>query len=155
MKTRASKAKNQRLILLSLAIVAVLAAVLLGMSAMSSQAAYFYAPADLQRLGLPLDRAVRIGGMVKKGSIQRRPDGVSIRFVVGDETSHTIPVSFTGIVPNLFREESGVVAEGRFQPDGSFVASEILAKHDENYMPPQLGERGQDKTESLDPEGPR
>ncbi|HEY0116197.1 MAG TPA: cytochrome c maturation protein CcmE [Allosphingosinicella sp.] len=155
MKTSAAKAKNQRLILLSLAIVAVLAAVLLGMSAMSSQAAYFYAPADLQRLGLPLDRPVRIGGMVKKGSIQRQPDGVSIRFVVGDETSHTIPVRFTGIVPNLFREESGVVAEGRFQPDGSFVASEILAKHDENYMPPQLGERGQHKTESLDPEGAR
>jgi cytochrome c-type biogenesis protein CcmE len=150
MSTRAKKAKNQRLVLLVLALVAVLAAVLLAMSAMSQQASFFYAPADVQRLGLPLDRPVRVGGMVRKGSIQRQPDGVSVRFVVGDETSATIPVSYRGIVPNLFREESGVVAEGRFQPDGSFVASEILAKHDENYMPPQLGEKGLHETESLD-----
>jgi len=86
--------------------------------------------------------------MVKQGSIRRSPDGVTIDFVVGDETDATIPVRFTGIAPNLFKEGSGVVAEGRFQPDGSFVASEILAKHDENYMPPQLaGERH--KTETL------
>lgn len=150
MSGRALKAKNQRLILLSLAVVAVLAAVLLGMSAMSSQAAYFYAPADVQRMGAPLDRPVRIGGMVRKGSLVRQPDGVSVHFIVGDETSHVIPVRFTGIVPNLFREESGVVAEGRFQPDGTFVASEILAKHDENYMTPKVAETGQHKTESLD-----
>lgn len=149
MTSRAAKAKNQRLVLLSLAIVAVLAAVLLGMSAMSGQAAYFYAPADLDGKELPLDRPVRIGGMVKQGSLTRQPDGVTIDFLVHDETTRTIPVRFTGIVPNLFREGSGVVAEGRFQPDGSFVASEILAKHDENYMPPGM-ESGKHKTESLD-----
>ncbi len=143
------KAKNQRLTLLILAIVAVLGAVLLAMSALRDQAAYFYAPADVQRRGLPLDRAVRIGGMVKAGSIRRHADGVTIGFLVGDETAATIAVRFTGIVPELFRENNGVVAEGRFQADGSFAASEILARHDENYMPPELTRRGLHKTDSL------
>lgn len=144
------KAKNQRLVLVSLALMAVIVAVLLAMSAMRGQAAFFYAPSDVQRLGLPLDRPVRIGGMVRRGSIERQADGVTIRFVVGDETRHTIAVTYTGIVPNLFREDSGVVAEGRFRPDGSFAASEILAKHDENYMPPELSDRGLHKTETVE-----
>ena len=143
------KAKNQRLTLLILAIAAVLAAVLLGMSALKDQAAYFYAPADVARKGVPLDQAVRIGGMVKDGSIRRAADGVTIDFVVGDETDAVIPVRFTGIVPNLFQENSGVVAEGRFLPSGVFVASEILAKHDENYMPPELA-GARHKTETLE-----
>ncbi|MFC7497757.1 cytochrome c maturation protein CcmE [Enterovirga sp. GCM10030262] len=143
------KAKNQRLTLLILAIAAVLAAVLLGMSALKDQAAYFYAPADVARKGVPLDQAVRIGGMVKDGSIQRAADGVTIDFIVGDETDAVIPVRFTGIVPNLFQENSGVVAEGRFLPSGVFVASEILAKHDENYMPPELA-GARHKTETLE-----
>lgn len=150
MKTRAMKAKSQRLILISLALIATLVAVLLAMSAMREQAAFFYAPGDVQRLGLPLDRPVRVGGMVKEGSIQRQADGVTIDFIVRDDTAHTIPVTFTGIVPNLFREGSGVVAEGRFQPDGRFVASEILAKHDENYMPPELSDRGLHKTDTVE-----
>lgn len=142
------KAKHQRLVLIVLAIAAVVAAVLLAMSALKDQAAYFYAPGDVAREGVPLDRAVRIGGMVRHGSIKRDPDGVSIDFLVGDETASTIPVRYRGIVPDLFKEDSGVVAEGRFRPDGVFVASEILAKHDENYMPPQLaGDRH--KVESL------
>jgi cytochrome c-type biogenesis protein CcmE len=150
MTARRIKPKSQRLILVSLAVIALVVAALLAMSAMREQAAFFYAPADVQRLGLPLDRAVRIGGMVKEGSIQRQGDGVTIDFVVHDETEHTIPVTFTGIVPNLFREGSGVVAEGRFQADGRFVASEILAKHDENYMPPELSDRGLHKTETIE-----
>ena len=146
----AVKAKNQRLILLALAIAAVLAAVLLAMSALRDQASYFYAPADVARQGLPLDRAVRIGGMVKDGSIRRAPDGVTITFVVTDQTPATIAVRFTGIAPDLFQENSGVVAEGRFQPSGLFVADEILAKHDENYMPPDLSRDGsKHKTETL------
>jgi cytochrome c-type biogenesis protein CcmE len=149
MSARGSKAKRQRLVLLSMAVGAVLVAVLLGMSALSSQAALFYAPGDVQKQGLPLDRAVRIGGMVTQGSLKRAADGVTIDFIVHDDTAHTIPVRFTGIVPNLFREGSGVVAEGRFQSDGTFVASEILAKHDENYMPPGI-EAGKHKTESLE-----
>jgi cytochrome c-type biogenesis protein CcmE len=145
------KAKNQRLVLLGLAIAAVLGAVLLGMSALKDQASYFYAPADVARQGVPLDRNVRIGGMVREGSIRRATDGVTIDFTVGDETPATIPVRFTGIAPDLFKEGSGVVAEGRFQQGGRFVATEILAKHDENYMPPELvRDAAKHKTETLD-----
>lgn len=144
------KAKNQRLTLLVLAVAAVLGAVLFAMSALKEQAAYFYAPADVARQAPPLDRNVRIGGMVREGSVRRAADGVTIDFVVGDDSRHTIPVRFTGIVPDLFREKSGVVAEGRFRPGGLFVADEILAKHDENYMPPQLDmKKGEHKSESL------
>ena len=146
------KAKNQRLTLLLLAAGAVLAAVLLAMSALRDQASYFYAPSDMRAKGLPLDRPVRVGGMVKAGSVQRLPDGVTVRFLVGDETAATIPVEFRGIVPELFRENSGVIAEGRFRPDGRFVATEILARHDENYMPPELATRNGrrvHKTETL------
>ncbi|MGZ8345849.1 MAG: cytochrome c maturation protein CcmE [Allosphingosinicella sp.] len=144
------KPKNQRLVLLLLALGFVLGAVLLAMSGLRDKAAYFYAPGDVATRGLPLDRSVRIGGMVKSGSIRRHPDGVTIDFVVGDESAATIPVRFSGITPDLFRENSGVVAEGRFRPDGSFAATEILAKHDENYMPPELARRGLHKTESLE-----
>lgn len=144
------KAKNQRLTLILLAAAAVFAAVLLAMSAMRDQASYFYAPGDVAAEGLPLDRRVRVGGMVKAGSLQQQPDGVSIRFLVGDETSATISVLYRGIPPELFREGSGMIAEGRFQPDGSFVASEILAKHDENYMPSEISKAGErHKAESL------
>ena len=147
---RATKAKNQRLVVLLLAAAAVLAAVLLGMWGLKDNAAFFYAPADVVREGVPTGRNVRIGGMVRDGSIMRAPDGVTINFIVGDETPATIPVRFTGITPDLFKENSGVVAEGRFQQDGLFVAEEILAKHDENYMPPQLARDGvKHKTETL------
>jgi cytochrome c-type biogenesis protein CcmE len=144
------KAKNQRLVLLVLAVAAVLGAVLLAMSALKDQAAYFYAPGDVARGAPPVGRAVRVGGMVQAGSLKRAPDGVTIHFTVKDETPHTIPVRFTGIVPDLFKENSGVVAEGRFQPGGQFVADNILAKHDENYMPPQLDRsKGEHKSETL------
>ena len=142
------KRKNQRLTLLVLAIAAVLGAVLLAMSALKDQAAYFYAPGDVAREGVPLGRAVRIGGMVEQGSLRRAADGVTIQFRVRDETPNVITVRFRGIAPDLFKENSGVVAEGRFQPWGLFVADEILAKHDENYMAPRLaGEKP--KSESL------
>ncbi len=144
------KPKSQRLTLLVVAIAAVLGAVLLAMSALKDQAAYFYAPGDVARQGPPIGRAVRIGGMVQAGSLKRAPDGVTVRFTVKDETPHTIPVRFTGIVPDLFKENSGVVAEGRFEAGGLFVADNILAKHDENYMPPQLdSKKGEHKSESL------
>lgn len=144
------KAKNQRLTLLVLAVAAILGAVLLAMSALKDQAAYFYTPGDVARAGPPAGRAVRIGGMVKAGSIERAADGVTIHFIVGDETPNVIPVRFKGIVPDLFKENSGVVAEGRFDPAGLFVADTILAKHDENYMPPQLDpKKGEHKSGSL------
>jgi cytochrome c-type biogenesis protein CcmE len=143
------KRKNQRLILLGLAIIAMLGAVLLGMYGMRNKAAFFQAPGDIAREGRPLNRAVRVGGMVRQGSIRRQPDGVTIDFIIGDETPATIAVRYRGITPELFREGSGVIADGSFLPNGTFVASEILAKHDENYMPPELTRRGLHKTESL------
>jgi cytochrome c-type biogenesis protein CcmE len=131
------KPKNQRLSLLVLAAVAVLGAALLAMSGLRQQASYFYAPSDLARGAMPLGREVRLGGMVVKGSLRRGGDGVTITFTVTDGIK-TVPVRFRGIVPDLFREGSGVVAEGAFQPGGLFVADNLLAKHDERYMPPQL-----------------
>lgn len=131
------KAKHQRLTLALLALAAVIGAAVLALSALKDQASFFYAPSDVKRDGLPLGKAVRLGGMVEAGSIKHLPDGISIRFVVTDGQA-SVPVSFSGIVPDLFREKSGVVAEGHFQPDGSFIATNLLAKHDEKYMPPQV-----------------
>lgn len=130
-------AKNQRLVLAGLGVVAVIAAALLALSGLKDQAAFFYAPSDVAGALPPADKAVRLGGMVQGGSIRRATDGVSIRFVVTDGKA-TTPVSFTGIAPDLFKERSGVVAEGHFRADGSFVATNLLAKHDERYMPPQV-----------------
>jgi len=131
------KPKNQRLVLVGAALVAVLAAVLLAMWGLKDRAAYFYTPADIAAGKAHDGEAMRLGGMVEKGSIQHEPDGVTIRFVVTDGKAAT-PVVFRGIAPDLFREGSGAVAEGRLQR-GTFVADQILAKHDERYMPPELG----------------
>jgi len=131
------KPKNQRLVLVSAALVAVLAAVLLAMWGLRERASYFYTPADIAAGKAETGRAVRLGGMVEKGSIRHDPDGVTIRFVVTDGRA-TTPVTYRGIVPDLFREGSGAVAEGRVE-GGTFVADTILAKHDERYMPPELG----------------
>jgi cytochrome c-type biogenesis protein CcmE len=129
--------KNQRMTLALLGLGAVGGAALLALSALQDQAAFFYAPSDVAKQGLPVGRAVRLGGMVQEGSVARAADGVTVRFVVTDGHA-TTPVTFAGIVPDLFREKSGVVAEGQFRSDGSFVASNLLAKHDEKYMPPEL-----------------
>ena len=131
------KPKNQRLVLVIAAAVAVLAAVLLAMWGLKDRAAYFYTPADIAAGRAVDNTAMRLGGMVETGSVRREPDGVTIRFAVVDGEART-PVSYRGIVPDLFREGSGVVAEGRLRR-GTFVADTILAKHDERYMPPQLG----------------
>ena len=131
------KPKNQRLVLVSAALVAVLIAVLLGMWGLRSQASFFYTPADIVAGKATDGQAARLGGMVEKGSIRRNPDGVTIRFIVTDGKAQT-PVVYRGIVPDLFREGSGAVAEGRMS-HGTFVADTILAKHDERYMPPELG----------------
>jgi len=132
------KPKNQRLLLVALATVALLGAALLAMWGLRSQAAYFYTPADIAAGKAATDRAVRLGGMVERGSITRQPDGVTVSFIVEDGDAQT-PVTYRGIVPDLFKEGSGVVAEGRLRADGTFIADTILAKHDERYMPPQLG----------------
>ncbi|HWC56480.1 MAG TPA: cytochrome c maturation protein CcmE [Sphingomicrobium sp.] len=131
------KPKNQRLVLVVAAVAALIAAVLLAMWGLRSQASYFYTPADIAAGKAREGEGMRLGGMVERGSIRHLPDGVTIRFAVTDGKSQT-PVVFRGIPPDLFREGSGAVAEGHLQ-NGTFVADTILAKHDERYMPPQLG----------------
>ena len=142
--------KHQRLLLASLAIVAVLAAVLLAMWGLRDRAAYFYTPADIAAGKAREGEAMRLGGMVEQGSLAQATDGIGIRFVVNDGDAKQ-PVVFRGIAPSLFREGSGVVAEGRLEA-GVFVADNILAKHDENYMPPQIGNQaaGQAAGKTLD-----
>ena len=131
------KPKNQRLVLVTAALAAVLIAVLLAMWGLKDRASYFYTPADIAAGKARPGQAIRLGGMVERGSIQRQPDGVTIRFLVTDGKAQT-PVVYRGIPPELFREGSGAVAEGRLE-QGLFVADTILAKHDERYMPPELG----------------
>ncbi len=131
------KAKHQRLALVLLALAAVIAAVLLAMWGLRDRASYFYTPSDIATGKAVVDRTVRLGGMVEKGSLIRGLDGVTVSFRVTDGPART-PVTYRGILPDLFREGSGVVAEGRVTP-GGFTADTILAKHDERYMPPQLG----------------
>lgn len=131
------KPKTQRLALVAAALVAVIAAVLLAMWGLKDRAAYFYTPADIVAGRAEAGKPMRLGGMVERGSIKRAGDGVTINFVVTDGDAKTA-VTYRGIVPDLFREDSGVVAEGRMS-QGTFVADTILAKHDERYMPPQLG----------------
>ena len=143
------KAKNQRLVLTLSALGALVAAALLAMSALRSQASFFYSPADALRDHVATGQAIRLGGMVEKGSLVREPDGVTIDFRVTDGIA-AVAAKYTGIVPDLFREGSGVVAEGRFVAPGQFVADTILAKHDEKYMPPQVA-GSMHETKSLAP----
>lgn len=131
------KPKHQRLVLLLLALAALIAAGLLAAWALRSQASYFYLPSEIAANPPEPDRAVRLGGMVETGSIETAADGITVKFVVEDGDAR-VPVSFTGIVPALFVEGSGVVAEGRMSPEGTFIADNLLAKHDENYMPREL-----------------
>lgn len=130
------KPKHQRLTLISLALVAVMGAVLLAMWGLADRAAYFRTPADIVAGKSADGEPIRLGGMVEKGSL-KRSDGTSVAFVVRDGAAR-VPVTYRGILPDLFREGSGMVAEGRMAR-GIFVADMILAKHDERYMPPQIG----------------
>ena len=143
------KPKNQRLVLVIAAIAALMAAVLLAMWGLRSQASYFYTPSDVWSGKAEFNRAVRLGGMVERGTVLKGGDGVTTRFVVTDG-HQKVSVTYRGILPDLFREGSGVVAEGRLlplavgpsgdtRPGRVFVADTILAKHDERYMPPELG----------------
>ena len=131
------KPKTQRLVLVLLALAALVMAVLMAMWGLRDQASYFLTPADIAAGKAEPGRAFRLGGMVETGSVHLGRDGLTIRFRVTDGKAVT-PVVYRGIVPDLFREGSGVVAEGRMS-GATFAADTILAKHDERYMPPELG----------------
>lgn len=134
------KRKHQRLFLGLAALVAIGGASGLALSALQDQAAFFYTPSDVATRPPELDKAVRLGGMVQTGSVRQLGDGVTIAFVVEDKEAK-VPVRFTGVAPDLFKEGSGVVAEGKFLADGSFAADNLLAKHDERYMPPEIADK--------------
>lgn len=130
------KPRHKRMAVAALILTAVAAAAALVLSAFQSNLVFFYSPSQIASKEAPVNRTFRLGGLVLAGSVQR--EGVRVRFVVTD-TAQTVPVQFEGILPDLFKEGKGVVAQGQLR-DGVFVAKEVLAKHDENYMPPEAAQ---------------
>ena len=108
------------------------------LNAFQSNLVFFFSPSQVMASEAPRGKAFRIGGLVEAGSLKRQADGLTVSFRVTD-TAQTITVVYTGILPDLFKEGKGVVAQGRLGPDGVFHATDVLAKHDENYMPPEAG----------------
>jgi cytochrome c-type biogenesis protein CcmE len=137
--TTALAPKHQRLVLVIVAMVALIGATLLAIGALRNQASFYYVPSELIAANPSPDQAIRLGGMVEPGSLKTQADGVTITFIVGDGDER-VPVRFSGIIPDLFEEGSGAVADGRMGADGVFVADNLLAKHDENYVPRELAE---------------
>jgi len=129
--------RRKRLTIVLGIVVLVSAAAALVLNAFRSNLVFFYSPSQVAAKEAPLGRTFRLGGLVKEGSVRR--EGVVVRFAVTD-TAQTIPVRYSGILPDLFKEGKGVVAQGQVGEDGVFVAREVLAKHDENYMPPEAAD---------------
>jgi len=109
------------------------------LTAFQSNLVFFFSPTQVAAKEAPVDRTFRIGGLVENGTVRRQNDGLTVHFTVTD-TAESIPVIFKGILPDLFKEGKGCVAQGRLGADGVFYADEVLAKHDENYMPPEAGD---------------
>ncbi|CAB3918447.1 cytochrome c maturation protein CcmE [Achromobacter denitrificans] len=109
------------------------------LNALQSNLVFFFSPTQVMAKEAPASGSFRVGGLVEQGSLRREADGLTLRFVVTD-TAHTVPVSYQGLLPDLFREGKGVVVAGKLGPDGVFRATEVLAKHDENYMPPEAAD---------------
>ena len=129
------KPRHQRMIAIAAGVALVAVAAGLVLNAFRGNVVFFFSPSQIAAKEAPVETTFRVGGMVEKGSLKRRADGLTVEFVVTD-TAQSIPVVYKGILPDLFKEGKGVVAQGRLGPDGAFHASEVLAKHDENYMPP-------------------
>jgi len=139
------KPRNRRLAIAACGLAVFGAAAALVLNALNANVTFYLSPQQV--LAAPPRDAFRLGGLVEAGSLRRESDGLTVRFVVTDGAQR-IPVQYRGLLPDLFREDKGVVVAGRLQPDGSFHASEVLAKHDENYMPPPAAaalEQGRDK----------
>lgn len=131
------KPKHRRLFIVMLALVVLGAAAALVLNAFEENLVFFYSPSDLAAKPVPEGRAIRVGGLVQEGSVQKT--GLDVTFGITDG-ARTVTASYHGVLPDLFREGQGVVTRGILQPDGSFKAEEVLAKHDENYMPPEVVE---------------
>ena len=130
------KPRQRRFMWIGAGVVVLAAAAALVLNAFQSNLVFFFSPTDVVENRAPQGRAFRIGGLVEEKSVARAPDGLTVRFNVTD-TAKTVPVVYTGILPDLFKEGKGVVAQGKIGADGVFRATEVLAKHDENYMPPE------------------
>lgn len=131
---------RQRRLVLILACLAVLGtAVALVLNAFNRNLVFFFSPAQVHAHEAPRERSFRIGGLVQEGSLRRESQGLTVRFVVTDRVAQ-VPVRYTGLLPDLFKEGKGVVAQGRLGADGVFVAEQVLAKHDENYVPPEAAQ---------------
>jgi cytochrome c-type biogenesis protein CcmE len=129
------KARHRRFAWIGAGLAALGVAVALVLNAFQSNLVFFFTPSQVVAKEAPQSRPFRVGGLVEAGSLRRDPDSLTVHFRVTD-TAQTIPVTYTGLLPDLFKEGKGVVAQGSLGPDGSFHATEVLAKHDENYMPP-------------------
>jgi len=130
------KSRHKKLLVIVLGVVGIGIAAALILNAFQSNLVFFFTPTQVAAGEAPKGKTFRIGGMVKEGSLKRQPDGLTMQFIVTD-TAKEFPVAYTGILPDLFREGKGVVAQGKLGENGLFTASEVLAKHDENYMPPE------------------
>ena len=130
------KPRHQRMIAIGAGVALIAIATGLVLYAFQGNVVFFFSPSQVAAKEAPLEKTFRVGGMVEKGSLKRLPDGLTVQFVVTD-TAKSIPVTYTGILPDLFKEGKGVVTQGKLGADGVFHASEVLAKHDENYMPPE------------------
>jgi cytochrome c-type biogenesis protein CcmE len=130
------KSRHKKLLAIGLSLAGIGVATALVLNAFQNNLVFFFSPTQVMKGEAPVDRTFRIGGMVEEGSVRREADGLTVRFVVTD-TAQTIPVVYKGVLPDLFKEGKGVVAEGKLGKDGLFTATQVLAKHDENYMPPE------------------
>lgn len=130
---------KKRLAIVLLMVVGIGITVTLAVIAFNENMLYFFSPTQVMAGEAPMDRVIRVGGMVTKGSVERASDSLHVKFSVTDY-AHTIPVEYIGILPDLFREGQGIVAIGRMQDGNTFLADEVLAKHDENYMPPEVAD---------------
>lgn len=133
------KGRHKRFVLIVAAVGLLGAAAALVLSAFQSNLVFFFSPTQVHAREAPAERSFRLGGMVETGSVRKESDGLTVHFLVTDSVK-TVPVVFKGILPDLFREGKGVVAEGRLDGKGVFIAHQVLAKHDENYMPPEAAE---------------
>ena len=133
------KPRQKRFMLIGLGLVALAVAAVLVLNAFQSNLVFFFTPSQVAKGDVPRGHSFRIGGMVEQGSLTREGDGLTVHFIVTD-LAKRVPVTFKGILPDLFKEGKGAVAQGQLGADGTFLASEVLAKHDENYMPPEVAD---------------
>ena len=133
------KRRHKRIAFIVIALASLSIAAFLVLSAFQNNLVFFFSPTQVAAKEAPIDRTFRIGGLVQEGTVKRDADGLTVRFTVTD-TAQSIPVVYKGILPDLFKEGRGCVAQGKLSADGVFQAEQVLAKHDENYMPPEAGQ---------------